>query len=71
MKVSEKVKENLFRRVLIRRGFTLEKSRRRDRLALDFGRYRVMKKGRVVAGDMTFKELVTWMAEHHGIRRTK
>ena len=71
MEQKDKVKENLFRRVLTRRGYTLEKSRRRDVLALDFGRYKVMRKGHVVAGDMTFKDLEKWMAKHQGIRRTK
>src|SRR5262249_43098179 len=39
MNTEKKVLENRLRRTLERRGYSLEKSRRRDRLAVDYGRY--------------------------------
>lgn len=39
----EKVRENRLRRVAERRGLRIEKSRRRDREALTFGRYWVLR----------------------------
>lgn len=41
MDTSAKVRENLVRRMVARRGYKLIKSRRRDPRAVDFGRYRV------------------------------
>jgi hypothetical protein len=38
---SAKVRENRLRRMAERQGYRLVKSRRRDPLAVDFGRYRV------------------------------
>jgi hypothetical protein len=43
---SEKVRENRVRRMAKRHGYRLEKSRRRDPLALDFGQYRLTGRGR-------------------------
>ena len=37
-----KVRENLLRRMAERQGFVLEKSRRRDPKAKDFGMYRLL-----------------------------
>lgn len=37
-----KVRENRLRRMAERRGFILEKSRRRDKRAVDYGRYRLL-----------------------------
>lgn len=37
-----KVEENRLRRVAERRGYILEKSRRRDKLAKDYGLYRLL-----------------------------
>jgi hypothetical protein len=39
---AEKVLENLLRRVAVRRGYKLVKSRRRDPNAIDFGGYMVV-----------------------------
>ncbi len=39
MATSNKVRENRLRRVALRRGLRLEKTRRRDPLALDYGTY--------------------------------
>ena len=41
MDTSTKVRENRLRRMAERQGFRLVKSRRRDPLAVDFGKYRV------------------------------
>jgi hypothetical protein len=38
----DKVRENRLRRMAERQGYVLEKSRRRDRRARDFGRYRLI-----------------------------
>jgi hypothetical protein len=48
-----KAREVVLRRVAARRGFRIERSRRRDPLALGFGRYRILDAatGEVVAGD--------------------
>lgn len=37
----EKVRENRLRRMAARQGYRLVKSRRRDPLAVDYGRYRI------------------------------
>ena len=37
----QKVRENHLRRIASRRGYRLVKSRRRDPLAVDYGRYRI------------------------------
>jgi ActR/RegA family two-component response regulator len=42
MAVEDKVRENRLRRVATRRGFSLVKSRRRDRQAIDYGGYMVV-----------------------------
>jgi hypothetical protein len=39
---TDKVRENRLRRMAERRGWRLEKSRRRDRLAPDFGTYQLV-----------------------------
>lgn len=41
METSEKVRENRARRAVERRGFRLVKSRRRDPMAIGYGKYRV------------------------------
>ncbi len=38
----DKVYENKLRRMALRRGYVLEKSRRRDKRATDFGMYRLL-----------------------------
>jgi hypothetical protein len=43
--MSEKVRENRLRRMAERQGLRLEKSRRRDRRALDYGRYQLVDAG--------------------------
>jgi hypothetical protein len=40
--MSDKVFENRLRRMAQRQGLVLEKSRRRDKRATDYGRYRLM-----------------------------
>jgi hypothetical protein len=52
MDQEDKVRENRLRRIAERRGFRLEKSRRRDRKAPDFGAYALFnKRNELVAGD--------------------
>jgi hypothetical protein len=41
---ARKVRENRLRRMALRQGLVLEKSPRRDRLALDYGRWRIGQK---------------------------
>jgi hypothetical protein len=48
----EKIRENRLRRVADRRGYELRKSRRRDRLALDYGEW-YLTKGSMTAGATT------------------
>lgn len=49
--IAEKVRENRLRRAAERQGFQLEKSRRRDPRALDYGTYQIVRKadGELVA----------------------
>lgn len=52
MAEDEKVRENRLRRMAERQGYVLQKSRRRDPHALDYGRWRIVDPdtGGVVAG---------------------
>jgi hypothetical protein len=52
--VADKVTENRIRRMAQRQGLQLTKSRRRDPLALDFGRYRLLDDSgaEVISGDL-------------------
>jgi hypothetical protein len=68
--MSEKVKENMLRRRANRRGLRVEKSRRRDPHALDFGRYWIIDASTncLVAGanpngcpGMTLDEVEEWL----------
>ncbi|HUZ24346.1 MAG TPA: hypothetical protein VMV07_11355 [Streptosporangiaceae bacterium] len=56
MDSTDKVREDRLRRAVARQGCQLEKSRRRDPRALDYGRYRItdLATGVVVAGGDTF-----------------
>jgi hypothetical protein len=53
MSEEDKVRENRLRRIAERRGLSLEKSRRRDQKAPDFGRFRLItvRDGRAVVGN--------------------
>jgi hypothetical protein len=57
----EKVRENRLRRMLARRGFMLQKSRRRDPRAIDYGLYRIvdLEQNPVVAGSGRFERQMT------------
>lgn len=64
----DKVRENRLRRIAERRGFAIEKSRRRDPRAYDFDRWliRDLFNGAVVAGDrdhysLTLDEVEAWL----------
>jgi hypothetical protein len=60
---SEKVRENRLRRMADRQGFRLEKSRRRDHRALDFGRYYL-----VTTGGTSFRTVIGRLADgRHGM----
>lgn len=56
MEVDEKVRENKLRRISERRGFRIEKSRRKDPQAVDFGGYMLIdvRSNAVVLGAGTF-----------------
>lgn len=77
MTAGEKVQENKARRVARRRGFTVERCRRRDPKALGFGRYRIVEKRtyQVVAGgepsgySMTLAEVEAWLENATNHRR--
>lgn len=68
---AEKVRENLVRRMAKRQGLELCKSRRRDPLALEYGRFRLtdVQRGVVVFGGngrfdgyrATLDEVETWL----------
>ena len=45
-----KVRENLLRRMAARQGLTLQKSRRRDPMAVDFGAFGLYRGSDLVAG---------------------
>lgn len=47
---AEKVRENLLRRMAERQGLQLNKTRRRDPRALDFGTFTILRGDEVVAG---------------------
>lgn len=52
---TEKIKENLLRRISKRQGLELQKCRRRDRRAIGFGTWQLVDHGgRLVLGDDTF-----------------
>ncbi len=51
MDQAEKARENKVRRMAEREGFALQRSRRRDPLAIDYGVYRLWRDGLLVLGD--------------------
>jgi hypothetical protein len=60
----EKIRENRLRRMAARQGLSLTKTRRRDRRALDYGRWRIADaSGAVVAGgeDLTADEVEAYL----------
>jgi hypothetical protein len=72
MKV-DKVKENRLRRVLLRRGLILKKSRRRDPEALDYRGYWVLDAdtGQAIAGGksgMSFGDIESWVQRHERLK---
>ena len=76
MSVKEKVRENLVRRVLVRRGYQLRKSRRRDPEALDFHGYWIMSadgESLVSGGEwgMSLSEVEAWIEANTKRKRGK
>jgi hypothetical protein len=71
MSEEDKVRENRLRRIAERRGYSLEKSRRRDHKAPDFGRFRLVsvREGHAVVGDepirfsATLEDIEEWLGE--------
>ena len=62
MDTGEKVRENKARRMAARQGMLLWKSRRRDPLALDYGRYSLVRVGGGVEGEFgSLDEVETWL----------
>lgn len=70
---TDKVFENRLRRVAERRGLRLEKSRRRDPLAIDFGGYMLVEARRntvVLGGDgFAYSATLEQVARHLGVKR--
>jgi hypothetical protein len=68
---AEKIRENRLRRVLQRRGYQLQKSKRRDPNAFDFGGYMIIdpQTGAVVAGgsprpfSLDLDDVEAWLRE--------
>jgi hypothetical protein len=61
---AEKVRENRLRRVAGRRGLRLEKSRRRDPQAMDYGLFWIVQatgKAVVPSRGMTLTEVEAWL----------
>jgi hypothetical protein len=60
MSIAEKTRENQLRRALARRGYRLQRTRRRDPHALDYGRYSLfeLKTGRLRLDNLTLAEVV-------------
>ena len=58
-----KVRENRARRAVARRGYRLEKTRRRDPNAYDYGSWRITNKaGRVVHKAPSLADVEAWLA---------
>jgi len=74
----DKIRENRMRRMAERQGFTLQKSRRRDPRALDYGTYQIIEPRRnVVAtfleGDefgLTLDDVEEWLTTDKDKRAT-
>ena len=66
--MTDKVLENRLRRTLVRRGYSLWKSRQRDPKGTTFGRYMIVADGgRVVGGagfTLALAEVERWLEEH-------
>lgn len=58
---SEKVRENLLRRMADRQGLALTKSRRRDPRALDYGRYRLVRGRATVLDTKTLDDVEAYL----------
>lgn len=55
----DKVRENLLRRIAERRGLKLQKSFRRDPMALGFGRWRLMAGKKLAFGSLDWAKAAT------------
>jgi hypothetical protein len=65
---TEKVRENRLRRMAVRQGLELHKSRRRDPRAIDFGRYGITRDGEWIEGQpdrltMTIDEVEKYLTQ--------
>jgi hypothetical protein len=65
----DKVHENLLRRTLARRGYRLQRARRRDPHAIDYGRYSLVElaTGDLALDNLTFPQVVDIVANPHQI----
>ena len=62
----EKVRENKVRRVAERRGFTVVKSRRRDPMAVDYGRFQLFEAhGKMLALEGSLSEVERYLDAGH------
>ena len=75
MSQEEKILENRLRRAAGRQGLMLEKSRRRDRRALDYGLYALLDAdtgnpmnhpGRTSAHSLTLEDVRAWLRDEEG-----
>ena len=65
MDSTEKTYENRLRRMIDRRGYSLRKSRARDRYSRSYGRYSIANPaGRVVADDLVLEGVEKWIERH-------
>ncbi len=75
---AEKVRENRVRRMLMRQGLLVQKSRAKDPLAIGYGGYMIIDRDRnVIAGggelpySMTLDDVERFALEGHGVRLAK
>lgn len=60
---ARKVRENRLRRAAGRQGLTLTRSRKRDPLAVDYGRVQVLRSGEVVFSTTDLDDLERWLTQ--------
>lgn len=74
---ARKIRENRLRRMAEQQGFALQRSRRRDPHAVDFGRYRLVYRGAVVYGarprdfSLTLDDVEKWLTSPRLSRRRR
>ena len=73
MEAKTKVRENRLRRMASRQGLRLEKSRQRDPMALDYGKYRLVNDPPghiyVFIGQGDLDQIEDWLESGHRLNR--